>query len=393
MSDGETKDKAKTSEAEDDEEPGVTMVDVLEDEESLEADAKAVLGNSDEKHCSYHSGGYMKRQALYSCLDCTDASSEGAGICLACSYHCHEGCNLVELYTKRNFRCDCGNSKMDNECKLANDKTPLNYRNQYNQNFKGLYCICSRPYPDPEDSIVDEMIQCIICEDWYHGRHLLKGDQKLPKDENYSEMICSNCCEKYHSVLNPYLGLSVERVSKADDSLNTSVVVEEPSGSGTAISSSGDNPTTSATDETKDILKTCKRKVIVVEEPQKAKTLFMPQNWRKELCKCDECLKLYRDQSLSYLIDDEDTVHHYESQATNEGTQYEKGMEELSKMDRVKQVEAIHGYNSMKSNLMEYLKKFAENGKVVRQEDIQEFFEQMKSNKRPRTAVIPENCR
>ena len=61
MSDEETKDKAKTSEAEDDEEPGVTMVDVLEDEESLEADAKAVLGNSDEKHCSYHSGGYMKQ--------------------------------------------------------------------------------------------------------------------------------------------------------------------------------------------------------------------------------------------------------------------------------------------------------------------------------------------
>ena len=59
-----------------------------------------------------------------------------------------------------------------------------------------------------------------------------KGDQKLPKDENYSEMICFNCCEKYHSVLSPYLGLSVERVSKADDSLNTSVVVEEPSGSG-----------------------------------------------------------------------------------------------------------------------------------------------------------------
>ena len=130
MSDQETKDEAKPSRAEDDEEPGVTMVDVLQDEESLEADAKAVLGNSDEKHCSYHSGGYLKRQALYSCLNCINASSEGAGICLACSYHCHEGCNLVELYTKRNFRCDCGNSKMDNECKLANDKTPLNYRNQ-----------------------------------------------------------------------------------------------------------------------------------------------------------------------------------------------------------------------------------------------------------------------
>ena len=86
-----------------------------------------------------------------------------------------------------------------------------------------------------------------------------------------------------------------------------------------AISSSGDNPTTSATDESKDILKTCKPKVIVVEETHEAKTLFMPQNWRKELSKSDEGLKLYRDQSLSYLIDDEDTVHHYESQATNEG--------------------------------------------------------------------------
>ena len=71
------------------------------------------------------------------------------------------------------------------------------------------------------------------------------------------------------------------------------------------------------TDEKKDTLKTCKRKVN--EETQETKTLFMPQNWRKDLCKCDECQKLYREQSLSYLIDEEDTVHHYESQAKNEG--------------------------------------------------------------------------
>jgi E3 ubiquitin-protein ligase UBR7 len=67
-------------------------------------------------------------------------------------------------------------------------------------------------------------------------------------------------------------------------------------------------------------------------------------------------------------------------------------MEALSSMDRVKQVEAIHGYNSMKSNLMEYLKKFAENKKVVREEDIQEFFTQMKGNKRPRVE-IPKSCK
>ena len=59
-----------------------------------------------------------------------DEDSNGSGICLACSYHCHEGHELVELYTKRQFRCDCGNSKMDNECKLANDKRPENERNK-----------------------------------------------------------------------------------------------------------------------------------------------------------------------------------------------------------------------------------------------------------------------
>ena len=117
---------------EEQEEP-VTMLDVLQDEESLEADAKAVLGNADDKNCTYHFGGYMKRQALYSCLTCLkdpQDSSKGAGICLACSYHCHEDHELVELYTKRNFRCDCGNAKLDNECKLANDKTPQNERNK-----------------------------------------------------------------------------------------------------------------------------------------------------------------------------------------------------------------------------------------------------------------------
>ena len=39
------------------EEDGITMWDVLQDEEAMEEDAKAVLGNADDKNCSYHSGG------------------------------------------------------------------------------------------------------------------------------------------------------------------------------------------------------------------------------------------------------------------------------------------------------------------------------------------------
>ena len=67
-------------------------------------------------------------------------------------------------------------------------------------------------------------------------------------------------------------------------------------------------------------------------------------------------------------------------------------MKALSEMDRVKQVEAIHSYNSMKTNLMEYLSKFAQNGKVVRPEDIKEFFEGMEANKK-RKVEVPKFCR
>ena len=60
----------------------------------------------------------MDRQALYACATCTGAKGapqgsgevggEGrkgalAGICLACSLHCHEGHDLYELYTKRSI--------------------------------------------------------------------------------------------------------------------------------------------------------------------------------------------------------------------------------------------------------------------------------------------------
>ena len=68
---------------------------------------------------------------------------------------------------------------------------------------------------------------------------------------------------------------------------------------------------------------------------------------------------------------------------------FEKGMDALGQMDRVAQVEVIHSYNNMKENLMEYLAKFAGTDKVVREEDIKDFFEGMKANKKQKTAGGP----
>ena len=70
------------------EEEGVTMLDVLEEEEALEDDCAAVLGNVSDTQCSY-SQGYLSRQPLYAAREAT-VPGQRAGVCLACSYHCLE---------------------------------------------------------------------------------------------------------------------------------------------------------------------------------------------------------------------------------------------------------------------------------------------------------------
>ncbi|CAG4934454.1 unnamed protein product [Parnassius apollo] len=198
-----------TDMAECDGEKVVTMMDVLQEQQDFEEDANAVLGASDDKNCTY-TKGYIKRQALYACMTCcSDAKidpSKRAGVCLACSLACHENHELIELYTKRNFRCDCGNPKFNSHpCQFNPNKTELNEDNKYNQNYSGLYCICQRPYPDPESTVEDEMIQCIVCEDWLHASHL---DAVVPSNDLYSEMICKNCMEK-NEFLHDYSSIAV----------------------------------------------------------------------------------------------------------------------------------------------------------------------------------------
>uniref|UniRef100_A0A915KKD1 UBR-type domain-containing protein n=1 Tax=Romanomermis culicivorax TaxID=13658 RepID=A0A915KKD1_ROMCU len=172
----------------------ITLQEFIDEENEEIEEAVRVLGNADDKQCSY-SKGYMKRQPLYSCLTCAKSlETDDAGICLACSLVCHDGHDLVELYTKRNFRCDCGNSKFGSsfKCSLEPSKDEINARNKYDQTFRGLYCTCHRPFPDPENSETeDQMIQCIVCEDWFHMNHANVDDAI-----DCEEIACATCCEK-----------------------------------------------------------------------------------------------------------------------------------------------------------------------------------------------------
>ncbi|KAF7988228.1 hypothetical protein HCN44_007760 [Aphidius gifuensis] len=217
----------------------------------LEDDTIAVLGAFDNKNCTYDKVSI--RQALYACKTCFFGDDKKqAGVCLTCSFHCHEGHELIELH-KRSFRCDCGHSKFGNKkCILDKAKTPLNIENKYNQNFDGVYL-------------------------WYFSKNLIL----------YEEFICSGCMKK-HSFLWRY-ATNYSKNDNADKSIDVS------------------NDTIC-----------CKMSKIIIKNSERIKA--------------------------------------------------------LASLGHVEQVNAIEEYNKMKNQLKEYLQKFAEKKKVVREEDIKKFF-------------------
>ncbi|XP_053970701.1 putative E3 ubiquitin-protein ligase UBR7 [Hylaeus volcanicus] len=351
------------------EDNSVTMLDVLREEKQLEEDAYAVLGASDDKNCTY-SKGYT-RQALYACKTCCPESIRAA-VCLACSFHCHEGHELVELYTKRHFRCDCGNSKFAGQkCNLDVTKDSANSENRYNHNFDGLYCICKRPYPDPEDNVNDEMLQCVVCEDWYHSMHL-ECEEGMPVDGAYDEMICAGCMRKNEFLWNyaaKYGVFAKREISSTGTQVECIDIENQPKGC------------------------TMPRKDSVNKVSSKG-SCFWSEGWRAALCTCKSCTMLYQEKNVTFLLDPTDSVHAYEEagKINSQESRYEKGMKALASLGRVEQLTAIEEYNNMKERLKQYLQKFAENKKVVREEDIKEFFLEMESKKRPKV-VVPTYCR
>ncbi|KAJ8274928.1 hypothetical protein COCON_G00095530 [Conger conger] len=378
----------------------VSLVDVLEEDEELENEASAVLGGSDSEKCSYPEG-YVKRQALYACNTCTPRGSEPAGICLACSYKCHEGHDLFELYTKRNFRCDCGNGKFGEfECKLYPEKENLNTDNKYSHNFFGLYCTCDRPYPDPEDEVPDEMIQCVACEDWFHGRHL---GCAVTEGVELQEMVCESCMNKAaflwtysaHLAVPPVVKdspckVEVEEESKPD--VKEEKKGEEEKKGKEESSAQGDGPSTSLDCQGEKVTVNggagckrshqemegkaegveCKLTALKAEGRERARegAVFWPSPWRTKLCTCASCKSVYAEAGVAFLLDESDTVLAYENKGKT--TEEEEGasqgrdplMSALNTLNHVQQLEIIYEYNDMKTELKDYLQRFAAEGKI-----------------------------
>lgn len=405
----------------------VTLEEMVDDDELKEL--MAVLGGSDPFECSY-SQGYMKRQAVFACSTCTPMGSEPAGFCLACTNVCHDGHDIFELYTKRNFRCDCGNRKFGEfRCQLIPDKDVRNSKNQYNHNFQGLYCSCARPYPDTDDKVDEEMIQCVVCEDWYHTRHL---GCALVESEELEEMVCEACMNKSPFLWTYAAHLAASSPKQEEDLNLEGETNEEPEkkksssprkgpgeGSSTCLSNQKQAKTTKA-DPTKSPSPSkrshqemsggaafpgpslsgqapapCRLKELKARGPERPRegAVFWPYGWRSKLCTCTSCKRAYVEAGVPFLLDESDTVLAYESRGTTadplQGLD-DLLMSSLSTVDRVMQLELIYCYNDFKAELTSFLRAFATEGKVVTAADVHQFMADLQSRKKRRTNDDPK---
>ena len=112
--------------------PTMTLPEFLEQQAELERDAAAMYPGRIDR-CTYLHGSYSKKkercaclllnfagyvcQSVFVCKTCPQ--TDPAGMCYSCSISCHADHTILELYSKRAFRCDCGNSKFKGEAFLS----------------------------------------------------------------------------------------------------------------------------------------------------------------------------------------------------------------------------------------------------------------------------------
>ncbi|KAG9336572.1 hypothetical protein JZ751_002919 [Albula glossodonta] len=268
---------------------------------------------------------------------------------------------------------------------------------------------------DPEKCsyprILDEMIQCIICEDWFHCKHL---GCEVAECEELQEMVCESCMNKAPLLWTYASHLAVTKVSPCETEVEVNVEeddmkkeenikdhcadggeklstrlssVEEKSATNGKVSTKRSHQEMQGSPlENKPKKVECKLQRMEgkgLVRPRKG-AVFWPYVWRSKLCTCINCKKAYVEVGVPFLLDESDTVLAYENRAKAE-LETDALMSTLNRLDHVQQLEIIYEYNDMKTELKDYLQRFAEEGKVVTPTDIQNFFEELQSRKRQRT--------
>ncbi|KAI8624971.1 hypothetical protein F5Y19DRAFT_279258 [Xylariaceae sp. FL1651] len=466
-----------------------TAADFIRDQMQLEADAREALPYS-IKHCTKPLGSL--RQNIYACLTCNPPPANpedpfnAAGICYSCSVQCHGEHELVEIFKKRNFTCDCGTSrfKPDQPCTLRIDPT-TNTRghvhseqpdpaNKYNQNFRNRFCSCSIDYHPEEQK--GTMFQCLglgtlesggCGEDWYHpgcltgqgprwyekmpkrnlsnginngplapiSEELIQEDENgqrtdssyaledededvplpegFPDEEDFDHFLCYKCVEAYPWIKQyagtpgflPAVSFQKDEVAEAvppskkrqleDDSADLDGeprkrVKSDPEGEeiSSNIVALSDIPINMKDEDKKDeaqpLVPECKLNSLP-PAPNGVFSLFVKPDFRDHLCHCPSCFPNLKPHPQ--LLEQEEEYEPPLSDSASEngsthgsGSLYERGESALKNVDRVRAIEGVMAYNTLKEKLKPFFQQFAESGKAIGAEDIKEYFAKLRGD-------------
>lgn len=429
----------------DNDENVLTAVDYIESQKELEKEARELMPY-DPNECTYEQGEL--RQPLFACLTCSSQNNnQPIGVCYSCSIQCHLQHELVELFTKRSFVCDCGTTRMQNtpdgacklrrkgksenkERKLSNVSASSNSgvylelpaedvpseSNRYNQNYHGRFCGCQQLYNPLEET--GHMIQCYFgfaCgEDWYHDRcimgvksidpsnvldklkiesdnilkklsspeldtvdkntlfketeevDLLEQLRYFPKLEKFDEFICWKCVNQFREVFEDldkkFPGVVMTKLPRYEDI----VTVED------------------WYDKREESLKPKAKKMKIegtnLSTGNHTYSIFLGNDFRYKLLddytSLDHESKLYKFlTNNSYLFKDDPIFKPPEDESESGWSATDMGAAEaLHSLPRDRAIEGIQAYDKIRSKLREFFKPFAEQGKVITEDEVKDFF-------------------
>lgn len=345
----------------------ISVHDYILQQDELEHEANELMPY-DPSQCTYAMGAI--RQQIYACLSCGNI-----GVCYSCAIQCHTSCDLVELFDKRNFSCDCGTERQKNDggfkpCTLRKNTEPdvADMSNRYGQNFKGLFCSCHTEY-DPNSN--STMIQCALgleCnEDWFHD-HCILGMSKnpdpvskerhlsgFPSLSTFDSFICWQCTHKYASQFQKLIS------SELADEIIAEVL-----------------PFSKSKEEVKSELHRKRR-----NNESDHFSLFLKPGYKKHIKALlqsllpTDSLYLFLKGSAQFLYQEEKT---YEPPEDKDATSIlELGNRVLSStLSHQQAMEGLAAFEQIKTKLSNFLRPFADSGKVVSELDIKTFFENQK---------------
>jgi E3 ubiquitin-protein ligase UBR7 len=406
-----------------------SLSEYIANQDALEQEARGCMPY-DPKECTFMHGPL--RQELYACQTCYKLTGQLNAICYACSIKCHTSHDLIELFTKRERTCDCGTNRFKFPCFVrypnwSNLLLDLNFKkkfdpdipdlnNKYGHNFKGLFCSCNKPYNPLIDS---NMIQCIFgiyCdEDWYHEeclmglkpgiinrnpniiikkKNLNLGQNRLnelsepgldanddddddddsydilplngfPDLNSFETIICWKCVSKFPYEMNELkLLLNCESIdyipaNSIDERIN--ILHKNKNNNNNNNNNENDNNNSSI-----------KRK-----KKEFPKTLFLKDNYKSIL---KSHINSNPDTLLSKFLNkykfmyEDDPIFKYPDDNDDSSSIFELGIKELKNIPTDQAVQGLAAYEKIKSKLTEFLKPFAQEGRIVTEEEVKAFF-------------------